>query len=79
MLGLVLALIIHAGRWLPRSVLKIAVTAEILVSGYDGLPADGPGAGGFHRPQGVRYTGRRDWSVLVSWCPVVRGSAARPG
>jgi len=27
--GLVLALIIHAGRWLPRSVSRIAATAEI--------------------------------------------------
>ena len=48
----VLALIIHTGRWLPRSVPRIAATAEILASGYDYGPAGGPGAGGFHRPQG---------------------------
>jgi WD40 repeat protein len=74
----VLALIIHAGRWLPRSVPRIAATAEILASGYDGGPAGGPGAGGFHRPQGS-FAGRRDGSVLVSWCPAVRRSVARPG
>jgi hypothetical protein len=33
-----LALIIHAGRWLPRSVPRIAATAEILASGYDSGP-----------------------------------------
>src|SRR5512135_3172317 len=38
-----LALIIHAGRWLPRSVPRIAATAEILASGYDCGPAGGPG------------------------------------
>ena len=50
-----LTLIIHAGCWLPRSVSRIVATAEILASGYDGGPAGGPGAGGFHRPPGVHH------------------------
>ena len=74
-----LALIIHAGRWLPRSLPRIAATAEILVSGYDSSPAGGRGAGGFHGAPGVPFTGRRDRSVLVSRYPAVRRSAARPG
>jgi hypothetical protein len=47
-----LALIIHRGWWPPRSVPRIAATAEILGSRYDKSPAGGPGAGGFHVPQG---------------------------
>ena len=39
-----LALIIHAGCWLPRSVPRIAATAEILASGYDCCPAGGAGS-----------------------------------
>ena len=74
-----LTLIIHAGRWLPRSVSRIAATSEILASGYVCGPAGGPGAGGFHRLPGVRHTGRRDRFVLVSRCLAVRRSAARPG
>ena len=67
----VLALIIHTGRWLPRSVPGIAATAEILASGYDYGPAVGP-VPGFPPAPGVPSTGRRNGSVLVSRCPVVR-------
>jgi hypothetical protein len=74
-----LALIIHAGRWLPRSVPRIAATAEILVSGYDSGPAGGPGGRGFHRPPGTPFTGRRDRFALVSRCQAARRSAARHG
>src|SRR5271169_5405339 len=62
-----LALIIHGGCWLPRSVPRIAVTAEILASGYDSGPAGGPGAGGSTGPGGlplVAGTGRC-WSAGV--------------
>jgi hypothetical protein len=66
-----LALIIHTGRWLPRSVPRIAVTAEILVSGYDCDLACGPGAGGSTGPRGFPQVAGIG-SVLVSPCPVVR-------
>ena len=49
-----LALIIHAGRSLPRSVSRIVATAEILASGYDCGPAGGPGAGVSTGPQGFQ-------------------------
>ena len=70
-----LALIIHGGCWLPRSVPRIGVTAEILASGYDSGPAGGPGAGGSTGPGAS--LGRRDGSVLVSWCRAARIYASR--
>ena len=72
-----LALIIHAGRWLPRSVPRIAATAEILASGYDCGPAGGPGAGGFHRPRGSfhRSQGRVRAGQQVSGSAQIRCQA----
>ena len=72
-----LTLIIHTGRWLPRSVPRIAATAEILASGYDYGPAGGPGAGGFHRPQGSfhRSRGRVRAGQPVSGSALIRCQA----
>ena len=50
-----LALIIHAGCWLPRSVSRIAATAEILASGYDCGPAGGPVPGFPQAPRGSTH------------------------
>jgi hypothetical protein len=37
-----LALIIHAGSWLPLTARSAVQMAGILLCGYDGLPAGGP-------------------------------------
>jgi Thiolase, N-terminal domain len=70
-------LIIHAGRWLPRSVPRIAATAEILASGYGCSPAGGPGAGVSTGPGGSlhRSQGRVGAGQLVSGSAQIRCQA----
>jgi hypothetical protein len=72
-----LALIIHTGRWLPRSVPRMAAAAEILASGYDYGPAVGPGAGVSTGPRGSlhRSQGQVRAGQLVSGSALIRCQA----
>src|SRR5215471_9896903 len=54
-----LALIIHTGRWLPRSVPRIAATAEILALGYDLWPGWRAGCRGFPQARGFLWSQER--------------------
>ena len=60
-----LALIIHAGSWLPPAARPAVQMAGILLCGYDGLPAGGPVPRGSTGPGWVS-TGRGDRFAQVS-------------